>query len=719
MSPPRRRRLSGAPRRLPKLPAPARQRALQDPVRPQVPKPMAVLKLDEDSAERTRARITSSPLRRVEEDEKEQERRSETVHTGLRLTVMGVVVLGLFTMMLIRLWSLQVLQGPNAARYEHLLSTRVLVVAPPRGLILSRDGSIVVANKVMSVVTLNRQVAANDPAVIGRLAVALDVSIASINTDIADQQDSIYQPVPVALGVSAQVIANLSEHKAEFPGVTVGYVAERSYPDGEVGAQMLGYVSDITSSELKIFAKDGYLASDVFGQSGIEAQYENFLRGKDGKITLQVDALGDPVGSPSTTSATSGDDVVLNIDDALEKYISQVLANEISSLRASGKPATTGAAVVINPQNGAVYAMVSYPSYNPEWWVGGMSTAHYAELTAASSQYPLLNRVIQGLYQPGSTFKLATATAALDTGLISPYTPITDPGYFTIPGKCTGICTFINNESESCGACDVQTALTISDDVFFYTMGYDFWAAPNTYGTDPIQKAAASYGFGVSSGVDLPGEYYGQVDSPQLRVLQFKEAPGKFATTYYGPADAIQTAFGQGETVVTPLQLANAFATFANGGTRYAPEVAAAIISPTGHLVKLIRPKVMGHVRMSPSTWNAIYTGLYGVVNSGTSGDVGTAYSAFQGYPRSRMPLFGKTGTATVSSNKNVQPTALFVACGPATGNPHDTKFCAAVVIPYGGYGASAAAPVVRDIFQYLIDHPLPPLSLKAPANVG
>jgi len=675
---------------------------------------------EEDPANRTRQRISSSPLKRIEGEEKEIQRRNQPVHIGLRLTVMGIVVLGLFSMMLVRLWSLQVLQGPAAQRYEHNLSTRTIAIAPPRGLILSRDGSVLVANKIMSVVTLSRQEAVNDPAVIQRLAVSLGISTSQINGDLNDQQDSLYEPVPVAVGVGDSTILELSEHRAEFPGVTVSYVAERTYPHGDFAAQMLGYVSDITAVQLKLLAKRGYLASDVIGQSGIEAQYERWLRGRPGKQVLEIDAFGDTVGTESQTAPTPGDDVVLNIDTGLQLVLQQALEHQIATLHHSGLPANSGAAVVIDPQNGAVFAMASSPSYDPEWWVGGMSTSHYADLTRPSSQYPLLNRVIQGLYQPGSTFKLATATAALDDGLISPYTPITDPGSFTIP-KCQGLCTFLNNDGESCGSCDVTTAITVSDDVFFYTLGYRFFVDPRQFGNEPIQKAAADYGFGQATGVDLAGESYGQVDGPELRVQQHKAVPSAYPYTYYGPGDALETAFGQGETVVTPLQLADAYATFANGGTRYAPQVAAAILSPSGRVIRVFKPRVLGHVSLPSSTYNAIFQGLLGVVKDGgsTSSITGTAYSAFVGYQYAKLPLAGKTGTATTSNVKTAQPTALFVAFGPATGDTSAPEYCAAVVIPEAGYGASAAAPVVRSVFEYLIHHPIPKVDLHLSTGAG
>ncbi|HXY45348.1 MAG TPA: penicillin-binding protein 2 [Acidimicrobiales bacterium] len=667
---------------------------------------------EEELADRTRQRVTSSPLKRLEGEEKELQRRSQPVHIGLRLTVMGIVVLGLFSMMLVRLWSLQVLEGPAALKAENQLTTQTIYIAPPRGLILSRNGSVLVANQVMSVVTMNRQDAANDPGLVQRVAVALGTTTSQINADLNDQQDSLYEPVPVAVGVNASTILYLANHRAELPGVTVSYIAERTYPDGDVGAQMLGYVSDITADELKVLAKYGYMPSDVVGQSGIEAQYERFLRGKAGKQVLEVDALGDAVGTQSETSPTPGDDVILNIDEGLQADLQQALASQIATLQASGQPATSGAAVVLDPQTGAVLAMVSDPTYNPEWWVGGMSTAHWNGLQSPSSQYPLVNRAIAGIYQPGSTFKLATATAALQDGLISPWTDINDPGSFTIPGPCSGNCTFINNDGESCGSCDVTTAITMSDDVFFYTLGYDFYADSQNgdkAAAEAIERAAASYGFGRYSDVDLPGEASGQVDGPELRMEQHSLDPSAFPYTYYGPGDALETAFGQGETLVTPLQLANAYATFANGGTLYAPEVAAAVVSPTGRVVKVFKPKVIGHATVSSSTYQAIFSGLTGVIEDSD----GTAYRAFTGYAYGKMPLAGKTGTASTSANpSSTNTTALFVAFGPATGAVGAPQYCAAVIIPDAGYGAEAAAPVVRQVFEYLMQYPVPKLDL-------
>lgn len=677
--------------------------------------------LEEEERLRPGARPPASSLKRMEDEEKEQARRRQTVRVRMRLTAMGIVVLALFSVMVLRLWSLQVLNSASAVKSVISLTTRPVTIAAPRGLIEARGGQVVVSDKVEPVVTLSRQVAASDPAVIGRLAVALGMPVSSIKAAIHDQQDSIYEPVPVEVGVSSSVVVYLAEHRSLFPGVTVSDVAERQYPYGDLASQTLGYVGDITASELKYLQKKGYSQGDVIGQSGLEAEYEQYLRGRAGVRELEVDAAGVPVGTKSVTPPRPGDEVVLNMDLGLQQAAQRYLQQQLVTLQSEGHDATSGAVVVENPQDGAVLAMASAPSYDPQWWVGGISEAHYRELTSSSASEPLLNRATEGLYTPGSTFKISTATAALDDreylppyGPFSPYTMIDDPGSFTIP-NCSGGCTFTDDESTGCGSCNVVTAIAMSDDVFFYTLGYWFYEEPRLYGTDPIQKVAARYGFGEPTGIDLPDadSAIGQVDSPQLRQLQHKEAPKAFPYTYYGPGDALETAFGQGETEITPLELADAYSTFANGGTRYAPELASEVISPSGKVVERIKPKVMGHVSLPASTRQAMLQGFEEEVTS----PIGTAYPnlAQLNYPYSKLPIAGKTGTSQVSATNSNLTDALYVAFGPVS----HPRYCIAVVIPDAGYGTAAAAPVAFKLFEYLIKHPLGPVRATAPAGAG
>ncbi len=663
----------------------------------------------DEEADRHRTRIvSSSPLKRLEDEEREQQRRQESARFGLRLTIMGLVVLVAFSAVVVRLWSLQVLHSSQYRNAALVYEQQTVPITPARGLIIARGGQVLVGDQVLPVVTLSRSEAT--PVVIGRLGALLGESVADVNTALENPQASPYQPVPIAIGVPQSTIVYLSEHRAMFPGVSVNFTAERTYPHGDTAAQVLGYTGDIDSAELHSLAKYGYTSNDAVGQSGVEATDELWLRGRPGSQVIKVDASGNPVGTVKTVPPVSGDDVVLNIDLNLETEVESALSNQIRSLQASGLPADSGAAVVLDPETGAVFAMASVPSYDPSWWVGGISDQHYQLLTSQAEHDPLLNRALQGLWAPGSTFKLATATAALNDGLLASLGDyIDDRGYYQIAPPCSGQCTYYNNLDErGQGPINVTTALTVSDDVFFYTLGADYWYDSGTYGETPIQDVAEQYGFGQLTGIDLPNEYTGQVDSPKLRRLQHAEAPQAFPSTYYGIADNIEMAFGQGETLVTPLQEAVAYGTFAAGGTRYAPQVVNSVVSPTGKVLKPFKPRVTGHVELPPSTYEQILDGLEGAIYSPN----GTAYATFQGY--NGMPLAGKTGTATESSNANVQPTAWFVAFGPTSA----PRYVVAVVIDQAGYGAAAAAPVARQIFTYLTNNPVGSPDLRPPSNV-
>jgi len=694
--------------------APRLSRHPRSPTQARSPKPVQAPYFPaDDEGDRHRTRIvSSSPLKRIEEDEREQLHRQESARYGLRLTIMGLVVLVAFSAVVVRLWSLQVLHSSHYRNAALVYQQKTVPVSPARGLIIARGGQILVGDQVLPVVTLSRATATQ--AVIGRLAALLGESVAQVTTALENPQASVYQPVPIAIGVPQSTIVYLSEHESMFPGVAVAFTAERTYPDGNAAAQLLGYTGDIDQKELKEYAKYGYTANDVIGQSGVEATEELWLRGRPGSQVINVDALGNPVETVKTTAPVSGDDVVLNIDLNLQQVVEQALTSRIAYLQSTGLPADSGAAVVLDPETGAVLAMASVPTYNPSWWVGGISDQHYQLLTSKADHDPLINRTIQGGWAPGSTFKLATATAALNDGLLASLGGyINDPGYYQIGPPCSGECTYYdntNNGQHEAGQGDIPitTALTASDDVFFYTLGADYWYDSATYGEMPVQDVAEKYGFGQLTGVDLPGEYPGQVDSPHLRQVQHSLAPQAFPSYYYGVGDNIEMAFGQGETLVTPLQEAVAYGTFATDGTRYAPQVANSIVSPTGKVVKRFKPRVMAHVSLPADTYAQILTGLKGAIYDPN----GTAYATFQGY--NGIPLAGKTGTATESAVNGVQPTAWFVAFGPTTGTP---RYVVAVVIDQAGYGAAAAAPVARQIFTYLTAHPVGAPDLHPPAN--
>lgn len=626
--------------------------------------------------------------------------------------------MALFGILVLRLWSIQVI-GHASAQSSILRQTTVAVaVDPPRGAIVARGGQPLAEDVAREVVTLTCPTSdrtlcpAEDSGVIATLAPLLGRSVAQIDAAVSSNQISPFAPAPVAVGVPYSTVAYIAEHHSLFPGVTVAKTYLRTYPRGDLAAQAVGYVGDINAQEYAQYsagryAAYGYSPQDVqFGQSGLEQQYELALHGKPGVKSIEVDSSGAAVSSRTTTQPTPGDEVVLNLDLGLEHELSSALSNQVLALRSGAvpggaQPAPWGGAVVLDARNGHVLALASYPGYNNNVWVPAISSKAYAALTPpASAAQPLADYATTNGSPPGSTFKLATATAALQDGLINQGYYVDDTGSFTV-----GNITLHNAGGEVLGPVNVVSALTESSDIFFYTMGELFWNAQRTYGLMPIQRTAAAYGLGVPSGIDLPNVSSGQVDSPALRKQLHAANPSAYPNTTYYVGDNVEMAFGQGETLLTPLQIANAYATFANGGTRYVPEMAAATVSPSGG-VRVVRPKVLDHVAISPANYQAILQGLEGVVQN----PKGTAYAPFQGFNFTKWNVGGKTGTATITHL--APPTSWFVAFGGPRGQA--PEYAVAVEIDEAGYGAQASAPVVRQVFDYLYAHGIAPLALPA-----
>ncbi len=658
-------------------------------------------------------RLARAPkVRRVGLDRRSARSGGDGPHFGLRTAVMGITVATLLVTLVVRLWYLQLIQKPSAQELAVTKSTRIVTTPAPRGLILSRNGKVLAGSNTTMVVAVTRQSAQSHPKMMATLEKLIGVSSGQVRAALANVRYSPYAPVPIATNVSQAAVVTLRERQASFPGVSVELLSQRSYPNGPVAAHILGYTGPINATQLSQLASKGYQAGDQIGDAGMEYSFEKWLRGVPSATKVVVDAAGNPIGVAGRKPGQPGDTVVSTIDLGLQKAVDSALATEIKRLHSQGFPATGGASVVLDPNNGQVLAMASYPTYNPNQWVGGISQANYSALTAPSSHYPLINRAIQGLYTPGSTFKLATATAALQDGLITPSSLIVDSNRaFTIPGcnPGAGKCSFFDNaEARPAGPINVVYALSASNDVFFYNLGYQFWMDwlnSHAYGQNAIQNVANSYGLGLpnGTGINLPGELGGAVDSLQVRQFNHSHYPAAFPNKpgwYAG--DNIEMAFGQGETEVTPLELATAYSTFANGGTRYVPQVAAGIVSPDGKLVKRFAPKVAGHVAISPANRAAMMAGFKGAVTQ----PWGTAYYTFQGFPFNQMSVAGKTGTASMGPGK--KPNSLFVAMAPAS----HPRYVIATAISQAGYGATGAAVATRQILQYLIAHPVPQVHL-------
>lgn len=633
----------------------------------------------------------------------------------LRLRIVGGIVLVLFAVLVLRLWSLQVIHTKTYARAVSANEIRQVSLPAPRGLIVDRKDSVLAGNRTQNEIVLSRVEAAQHPAVIGQVAALVTETPAQVESAITDVQYSPYEPVPILDTAPTTTVQYLQNHAAEYPGVSVQQVTERQYPQGgATGAYVLGYVGAITGTELKDHPNQGYTQASQIGKTGIEEEYERYLRGRAGTQDLEVNAEGNVVGTASTTRPTQGDTVVLNLTAGLEQYAQRALTADMAadrqrSTKGRYPKATDGAVVVLDAETGAVLALASSPTYSLTTWLGGISTANYQKLSVTctpptSDACPLDDNAIQGLYTPGSTFKLATATAALRYGVIGPTTYVDDTGTFTVP-NCTEGCAFHDNTAADAGSVDVTSALVRSDDYYFYDMGYRFWEAwlatgPKD-GETPIQDTANGYGLGELTGIDLPDEVQGSVANPALTKREHQQYPKTYPDGTWSVGTNIEVAFGQGATVVTPLEEAQAYATFVDHGTRYQPEVAAEIVSPQGTVVKSIAPKVTGHVTIPDYT--ALLDGFKGVVNTKR----GTAYTTFHAdakFTMASFPIAGKTGTADLTATTIKEPNSWFIGFGP-TNTTH--QYVVAVVVGQGGYGAAAAAPAVASIFNYLYANPV------------
>jgi penicillin-binding protein 2 len=628
----------------------------------------------------------------------------------VRLTILAVVVACLFAALFARLWYLQVISGPQAQAAAQNQGVRIVYTPAPRGRVLDRNGTPIVDNRISEVVTVSRDVAKRDPEVLGRLSALVGVTYDALLHTVNDPRYSPYAPVPVAQDVDVSKIVYVKEHTDEFPGVDATAEAVRSYmpgPLGMVAANIVGYVGQITDKELAVHKKDGYQPGDLIGQSGIEAAYESVLRGQPGITKLQVDAQGRVLGVLGYQPPVEGHDVWLSIDLNDQKLAEQSLADGLAADRQtndkpSGGPgnaykAPAGAAVVLDPRDGSVLALATNPTYNPADFVNGISTQRFAYYQAPNNHYPLDDRTIQGDYAPGSTFKLVTAIAGLRYGIISPGSVFDDQGFLQV-----GPTKFYNDSHAAYGPVSLSRAITVSSDSYFYNVGATFWNGRARYGDSALQDVARELGFGSPTGIDLPNEASGRIPDPASRKKLHAENPTAFPNGDWFTGDSVNTSIGQGDVAVTPLQLANAYATFANGGTLWQPRLALKVTDQAGRVIQQSSPVPTRHVDIPPQWRAPMLAGFEGVV----ADPAGTAYGAFSGFPLAQYPVAGKTGTAQVAGK---QPTSVFASFAPAT-NP---QYVVDAILEEAGYGADAAAPVVRQIYTGLFNLPAQPINVQ------
>lgn len=658
---------------------------------------------------------------------------------ALRVALLGIVALALFAIIFFRLWYLQVLSGDQYLRQANDNRVREERVQAPRGAIVDRTGAPLVENEAATVVTLDPNVVpradrsrmsaygqaagrraampkgrrgepvplpvASPPlaALEGRLAEVLGMSRRTVHARIVGSiVQTPYARVRVKTAVPSSVRDFILERQRSFPGVDVERKFLRRYPGGTLAAQIFGTTGEVSPRQLKQDRFRGAAQGTIVGQDGLEYQYDRFVRGEDGTTKIIVDAMGNPKGTRAGREPVPGRQLRLSIDRKLQGAGQRAL--QIAIDRTPGK---AGSFVAMDPRNGAILAMGSSPSFNPRDLQRPMTQAQYEARFGEEAGSPLFNRAVLGLYATGSTFKPFTAMAAMQSGVATPQRTIADPSgcvSFTTDGQ-----EFCNAGKQALGTKDMRSALTVSSDVYFYTLGNDL----NRLRGEPLQLWAGRFGFGKETGIDLPGDQDGVVPDRKWRKainqqeIKCRKREGIPATITYNvyaaaaagcgisdlrefsPGDNIQLAIGQGDLQASPLQLARAYAVFANGGRLVTPHLATHVEDANGAELQRIETGPARKLDLDPAAVQAVRDGLRGAV----TGEGGTSTAVFEGWPTDRLPIFGKTGTAQRQGEGDHSWYAVWVE--------HPTKPLLVVVnVEEGGFGAEAAAPAARYILS-------------------
>ena len=636
----------------------------------------------------------------------------------LRLSFLALLALLAFGALVARLWFLQVLSSEEFEAQAQSNTVRVIYEPAPRGRVFDRNGNVLVDNRESLVVTVDRFTYDTEFDGEGQeelvLRLATEISQAGRLTKVFEINDALDDPrygpldsVPVADDVTENFEIVLAERADEFPGVGTVVRSVRTYPYGDLAAHILGYVSLLSEEQYELVADDPktYRRNDEIGQTGIESSFESVLRGSPGFKRLEVDNVGDPVQVLEQVDPVAGADVHLTLDIDVQALAEKELLAGLAEARQQETDdpndppfkAPGGALVVLDPNGAEVLAMASFPTYSPSEFVSGFSESRWAQLQDPANHQPLHNRALAGIYPPGSTFKLFTAYAAMNSEVIGPRgvldvrTLYEDTGTYVVPSceeDVIASCTFRNAEEAIYGPVDLIRAIIVSSDVYFYYLG-DTMDRADRFDREGIQRTAQLFGFGAPSGIALPGEGAGRVPSPSAA-----EAAGEPWRT----GDSIVLAIGQGVLGATPLQLANGYAAFANGGTLYAPKMVDRVENPvTGEVAQAFADRVISQIYLPGAIRVPILEGLLGV----TAELEGTAHSAFFGFPHEEWPVAGKTGTAEVVGQAD---NSLFVAFGP---NPNP-EYVVVAIMEESGFGASVAAPAVRRVLEPIATNSVP-----------
>lgn len=632
-----------------------------------------------------------------------------------------------------RLFYLQIGAGAKYRDAALSIQSRDIVTPATRGLIVDSSGVPLALNRVGLAVTVDRSIldrqSDGGKAVLAKTAKLLGLKYANVylQTRLCGEiPNSVqagcwtgtrYQPIPITKDADPNKALQIVERADLFPGIDSKPVAVRNYPgkDGANAAHILGYVGPLTESDLS--GADGFhfYRSESIGKAGLEYQYDKYLRGKPGIRTVIVDRQESVTRQAQNVPPIPGNHLVTSIDVRLQAAAEKALAEAIAQARANGNRGDSGAAVVMDVKTGRILALASYPTYDPNIWEKGLTFKQARDLFSESNGVPALSRALQGLFAPASTFKSVSVLAAANAGYSMNAT-------YSCPASVkVGNIDFQNFESKSQGTITMKEAIAISCDTIWYRIAYDEWLrdgglSPKKNAHDYFFSAARGFQIGKKTGIDLPAESAGRLPDREWRKAWFaenknyycnytKRAPKSQQTTFLVAlakencidgdkirgGDAVNFSIGQGDTVITPLKLAQMYAAIANGGKIWQPTVGEAIVTTEGKVITRVTPNVLGTLPAKKSTLKFLQGALREVVISGTGGSV------FAGFP---IAVSGKTGTAEVfglnADGTKKDNTSWFASFGP-TEKP---RYAVVMMVSQGGFGSEVSGLGVRKIYS-------------------
>jgi len=594
-----------------------------------------------------------------------------------RFALLGGVVIAVLGILLLRLWTMQVLNGDAYAADAVQNRVREITTIAPRGRILDRKGRELVTNRATLAVVVAPS-AGDDDEMLTRLSALLDVPLTEIQERVSSKKEAALAPRVVAIDVPLATVAYLAEHESEFPGVEVQERAIRQYPQGKLAAHVLGYTGEIADAELGEPEYKGYDPTDVVGKSGAEKAFESVLQGDRGRKKLEVDASGNPKRVIAETEPEPGRDVILTIDSRVQKVAEKALRDAMKDAHKDDYPkAKAGAAVALDTRTGEVLALASLPTYDPSIFLGGVSEKQWRSLTTTASEFPLTNRALMAQYPPASTFKAFTGLAGLQSGVTGQWKTYHCAGRWTGMGKQWA--KWCWNHSGH-GSESFMAGIEDSCDTVFYEIGHSFYKRKG----EPLQRFVRSFGYGSVTGIELPGEADGRVPDAAWKKRYNEDYP---EYQRWLPGDTVNMAIGQGDLLATPLQVAATYGGVANDGKVMRPHVLRKVLGSDGKPVLTQEQEVAFAPKVSKRNIRIMQRALENVTTQGTGA------AAFRGFS---TRVAGKTGTAQVAGKDDY---AWFVGYAPAN-NP---RYVVAVAVEQGGHGGSVAAPAARQILSALL----------------